>query len=721
MTAPRTRAISPSGAPRIYLDTPRASTGTVLASTYDTRYDTRQPVRSSFSAIPSSASTSSGRSNSVYDTQPVKKTYVVDPSHGTVSRTQYAVRPRRESLTSDSRRPLSVKTNASPTRPEFTDSPRDLAAYSSKPRDDGTSSRHLQPTTQPRSSQHHQRHNSATRAEASRYFGVAAAPRVERAYHSRGPYVEKVADSRPAPRRVEEPAIEYTGPREQFARDYPEKPRARRESLTRRERPNSAMATNFDEVPFRRETLPPPPSASRQFERIERDDRNSGFESDPDKSRDSRLSRRLSKGPVVHQREDGYSSAREEYDPRRASRRPYDDEVAVAGTKYRDVAREPDRDRDRDRERERERTRREFDDRLPERDREKERRERRIEKPRDRDYERDDDREREKRRPRDYEVIEDDDVPRRPRRREPREERDPSPDRSNNILKTIGTAAVGGLAAAGLANRKSAKDDEGSDSDSKRERRRRRRRERGDEERRDEDPEARRRRRERRAQKENKDESSGSDTPDEAARRRPQSRTRRRGDDQEGYGSDRERARLALPAPEPERRASREPDPMAVRGVPTADFLPDRIRQESPTNSEGRTVSPGEGEDGRPRKVSIVEPGRGVNRAQSRPRGILKPPRAVPFPEDPNPSREGVAPLKQAGKDGVPAGARWTKVSRILVNPEALEQMHERFEERDDYVIVLRVLTREEIEKMAEKTRKIRGKHSSRYEEDSHN
>jgi hypothetical protein len=80
------------------------------------------------------------------------------------------------------------------------------------------------------------------------------------------------------------------------------------------------------------------------------------------------------------------------------------------------------------------------------------------------------------------------------------------------------------------------------------------------------------------------------------------------------------------------------------------------------------------------------------------------------FPEDPNAIREGVAPLKDAGKKGVPPGARWTKIDRRLVNPAALEDAHERFEERADYVIVLRVLTKEEIQGFAVKTQEIRGK-----------
>lgn len=63
----------------------------------------------------------------------------------------------------------------------------------------------------------------------------------------------------------------------------------------------------------------------------------------------------------------------------------------------------------------------------------------------------------------------------------------------------------------------------------------------------------------------------------------------------------------------------------------------------------------------------------------------------------------------QANKKGIPPGARWTKIDRRLVNPEALERANERFEERQDFVIVLRVLTKEEIQKLADRTRDIRG------------
>jgi rubredoxin len=92
-------------------------------------------------------------------------------------------------------------------------------------------------------------------------------------------------------------------------------------------------------------------------------------------------------------------------------------------------------------------------------------------------------------------------------------------------------------------------------------------------------------------------------------------------------------------------------------------------------------------------------------------KGILREPREK-FPEDPAPLREGVAPLKESlrdGRKGIPPGARWTKIDRRRVNPAALRAAHERFEERPDHVIVLRVLTREEIEALAAKTQQIRG------------
>lgn len=106
------------------------------------------------------------------------------------------------------------------------------------------------------------------------------------------------------------------------------------------------------------------------------------------------------------------------------------------------------------------------------------------------------------------------------------------------------------------------------------------------------------------------------------------------------------------------------------------------------------------------KQLRVVSPPR--EKVDDKPvKGILRIPKEK-FPEDPSPIREGVAPLKDAKKDGIPPDARWTKISRKLVNPEALELGKERFEARDDFVIVLRVLTREEVQGYAEVTSKLR-------------
>ncbi|KAI0838271.1 hypothetical protein F5Y06DRAFT_54214 [Hypoxylon sp. FL0890] len=100
-------------------------------------------------------------------------------------------------------------------------------------------------------------------------------------------------------------------------------------------------------------------------------------------------------------------------------------------------------------------------------------------------------------------------------------------------------------------------------------------------------------------------------------------------------------------------------------------------------------------------------------------KGILKPPSAK-FPEEENPIREGVAPHKDdKSKKGVPPGARWTKINRKLINPAALEIGKERFEVRDDFVIVLRVLSKEEIQAYATATAQIRAQKRRELEKES--
>lgn len=124
-------------------------------------------------------------------------------------------------------------------------------------------------------------------------------------------------------------------------------------------------------------------------------------------------------------------------------------------------------------------------------------------------------------------------------------------------------------------------------------------------------------------------------------------------------------------------------------------------------------------DESRGREMTIVDPEHKQVRVVSPPRdkteqkpikGILKQP-TTSFPEEPNPVREGVAPHKDdKTKKDVPAGARWTKISRKLVNPDALAIGKERFELRDDFVIVLRVLSKEEIQAYATATAQLREK-----------
>ncbi|KAG0650094.1 hypothetical protein D0Z07_2919 [Hyphodiscus hymeniophilus] len=122
------------------------------------------------------------------------------------------------------------------------------------------------------------------------------------------------------------------------------------------------------------------------------------------------------------------------------------------------------------------------------------------------------------------------------------------------------------------------------------------------------------------------------------------------------------------------------------------------------TNPRGREPSVAPNKENR--QLRVVSPPR--EKPEDKPvKSILRAPREK-FPEDPSPIREGVAPLKDAKKDGVPPDARWTKISRKLVNPAALEAGKERFEEREDFVIVLRVLSRDEVQGYAEVTERIR-------------
>jgi hypothetical protein len=79
------------------------------------------------------------------------------------------------------------------------------------------------------------------------------------------------------------------------------------------------------------------------------------------------------------------------------------------------------------------------------------------------------------------------------------------------------------------------------------------------------------------------------------------------------------------------------------------------------------------------------------------------------LPDDASPDPTSHS-LPDYPKQQIPPSARMTKISRDLVDPEALRDAHLRFEEIEGFVIVSGVLDAEDIEDPAVKTWEIRGK-----------
>ncbi|KAI6778200.1 uncharacterized protein J7T54_000009 [Emericellopsis cladophorae] len=143
---------------------------------------------------------------------------------------------------------------------------------------------------------------------------------------------------------------------------------------------------------------------------------------------------------------------------------------------------------------------------------------------------------------------------------------------------------------------------------------------------------------------------------------------------------------------------------------PSRPTSPAPRHSESTDESRGREVALVNSEE---KAVRVVSPPR--EKGEGKPlKGILKQPRPK-FPEEQNFVREGAAPHKDDKKaKDVPPGAKWTKISRKVVNPEALTVGKERFEVRDDFVIVLRVLDKEEIQAYAAATQVLRERRRGR-------
>ncbi|KAF8866981.1 hypothetical protein BDZ45DRAFT_719969 [Acephala macrosclerotiorum] len=93
-------------------------------------------------------------------------------------------------------------------------------------------------------------------------------------------------------------------------------------------------------------------------------------------------------------------------------------------------------------------------------------------------------------------------------------------------------------------------------------------------------------------------------------------------------------------------------------------------------------------------------------------------PGAIPIPQT-NPrtsnSSFGTSPRTSSTRlepdehgNEIPPDAKWTKINRRLVSPEVLDQDHRRYEARPEFVAVLGVLSRAEIQGLAERSRIIR-------------
>lgn len=670
MTTYRARGISPPS--RRYAD-PRNSTGPVFSTAFDTRY--AQQPRNTFDTLPSSRAGAERH----YDAQPISRTNYGASGHSTAqSKTEYSVRPRNNSsVGDDGRTPLRIlapATSPTGTRPVVDNSPYD------QPRSPLTkryyapdeSERYIVPAVS--SPRQHRRQVSATLPDSTHLAPLRRDRRERSLYRIAG---SRVYPTGGAPVRYEdEDSYSYTTPREQFDRDYP--PRIatpRPNSYVRKDRPIST--SEFDEwkaVSLSKGEMGPPP-AVRQFDRIGNGESRlptsrSGNHSDTEGDFGGPRRRHSLRAPVaLHQdRKERSSLNRDDRTVRRASQyqpKAYDEEPTYSS-------------------------------------------------------------DRENYGPSSY-------YERRQQRPKVREESRERTGKGHGIA----AAGLGGLAAASLtgalAGRSRDKDDDPASDENHdvkdrhvRERDQNVRdvseeRERTVEKPRDRAADLRDEVVPRERRRENgRKEKSGTDSVDdiqpdghrhrrEHRHRRPDSRPQELESD--STSDDRKGVEVpkAIDHDRRERESAQEDSDLIRRDskhsrTPQLVFSADERYAETPAQSDQD-----EDLERRAARLQLVEPSK-EKEPEPRPKGILKPARQVPFPEDPNPTREGVAPLKDAGKKGIPPGARWTKINRMLVNPAALEAAHERFEERDDYVIVLRVLSREDIQNFADKTKEIRGK-----------
>jgi hypothetical protein len=668
MTTYRTRGFSPPP-PRRYADS-RTSAGTVFTTPFDTRFG--QQPRNSIDTLPS---TRVG-AEPLYDAQPISRRNYGPPGHSaTQSKTAYAIRPRGNSNAGDEGRiPLQIlpppisETRNRPLVNHFPpEQPRSPLSKPYYPRDN--SDRYILPAVS--SPRHHRSQLSSTPADSSHLTPITAENRRERnGYRVPGSRIYPV---RGEPVRYEdEDGYSYTTPHEQFDRDYPpagSKPR--RSSYIRQDRPTSVSDFDDWKAISQRRREPGPPPATRQLDKIDDADPRhasgrSGNFSDTERDVERPRRRHSLRAPVsVHQdREERYSPRSDERSTRRKSQyesKGYDDDPSYSS---------------------------------------------------DREYYRPSSH---------YE-----------RHHQHLTSQEESRDRRSKGHE-VAEAGLGGLAAGGLSSalvKKSREKDDDSDQEVPHELPARyaqdkdhalRDQDRFVEKRKDRAAELRdeaipRDYRRGNGRKERSDSDSVDDAQGSGRRHRRKHRHHRR--DSKSHDAESDSSSDGKRGPDVAPELLRDPRQKDLAqedcDLPRRDRRQFRTQQRVISEDDrpvgiSQTPEPEDNEEERAARLQLVEPPR-VKEPDLKPKGILKPARQVPFPEDPNPTREGVAPLKDAGKKGIPPDARWTKIDRKLVNPAALEAAHERYEERPEYVIVLRVLSKEEVQQFADKTTEIRGK-----------
>lgn len=677
MSSSYVRPPSPAGGRRT-ANTARPSNAPFVNST--SHYDYQAPGRSSreYVSVPrtSNEPLDGGRVLALRQRSPPRRVHADDyESHSR------RPAPSLDPVDTTSRRHLNINNSKSPTKTSRPIITRDADRPSSPLSKTGGAQLVEESYIMPASSssgRHHHRHSSLTAGDKL----TARDRERDRLY----PVARESTTMRPPPPKVgrddRDYAYEYTTPKEQVIRDLaPPQRRPRRESYTAARPTSMINLDRNDKLYSRPERDAPPPAYTKGYEGLGR----SGSLRPPAPSRNEDITRKesVAKERPRDEREAGYRALG------RSHHVPKDDYVVhPSETPRHERPRKPIPEDDRTIPRPHEPA----SDRR-ERDEDRARRHRHHRHHRDseagKDYEYRDDRDRRG----ELEVRD------RRVRDETREPRDRDGDRDRDTHAGL-LAAGGGIAAAGVAAEA-----------------------------------ARRQRHHEDSSRPSKDETRQIDDkpheradPEESDREERRRRRRREREKEElrYFGEPREQLLLqAQPEDETQRREAPQPETHGLREQASYDRRPDdeepsrprrkhrrhrrssRTQSDAPFDSSESSESDSSGtRSARPPRVVTPVTDAESNVPKAPPKGILKPPREK-FPEEPSSIREGVAPL-DAAKKGIPADARWTRINRRLVNPEALEQEGVRFEEFPDHVIVLKVLSQEEIARYTQRTHEIR-------------